>query len=467
MIPKTKEFKKELPRHLANRDVIENITRATMLTVKKRNKSVAEIPQWEEMRRQAHQIKREMIDNLEENLCEFEKNAAAKGVTVLRAKDGAEANTLAEEIARKHDAKRIVKAKSMLTEEIGFNDYMIGKGFEVVETDLGEYILQLAGESPSHLIGPAMHKSRFDIAKLFSEKLGIAYSDDPKILTETARKILREKFLNADIGVTGANFGIIENGAIVVVENEGNARMCLTLPKVHIAFIGMERLIPAVENLALFLTLLCRSANGQKMTSYISMLSGPRLPQAYDGPEKSYYIIVDNGRSTFLADEHLKQALYCIRCSACYNVCPVYQNIGGHAYGWVYQGPIGAVITPQLLGLKNAPDLPFASSLCGSCTDVCPVKIPLHHLLLYQRNRIIKTVYRPATEKAAVSGFVLAAGSAFRFGKLGQWGAWLQRMLDGLLRVPGWSKSRELPLLAKKSFRRWWKENVRDKGRLR
>lgn len=467
MIPRTKEFKKELPRHLQNKTALNNIQKATEIAAKKRDQAVEEVSNWEELRENANQIRREIIDNLNENLGLFEKNARKNGVEVFRAADATEANSYAEEIAEKHGVKLIVKSKSMVSEEIGFDDYMIDKGIEVVETDLGEFIIQLANESPSHLIGPAMHKSRPEIAKLFAEKLGMPYSDDPKVLAETARKILRKKFLKADMGVTGANFGIVENGAIVIVENEGNARMCHTLPKVHLALIGIERLIPSVNDLALFLTLLCRSATGQKLSSYVSILTGPRLPEAYDAPEKSYYILIDNKRSTFLEDDQLKQTLYCIRCSACYNVCPVYQNIGGHAYGWVYQGPIGAVITPQLLGLKNAKDLPFASSLCGSCSDVCPVKIPLHHLLLYQRSRIIKELRPSQFERMIFRGFTKFANSTVKFKNAAKLLRIFQRIIPAQPYFPGWSKSRKFPNIAKQSFREWWKDshNNREKNR--
>lgn len=456
MIPRTKEFKKELPKHLRNETVRKNISKALDLSISKRNAAVAEVPDWEEMRERANRIRRQIIDNLYDNLNTFEKNARKNGVEVFRAASASEANSIAEEIARKHDVKSIVKSKSMVSEEIGFNDYMIARGFEVVETDLGEFIIQLANETPSHLIGPAIHKSIPEIAQLFSEKLGIPYSEDPLVLTETARKILREKFLNADMGVTGANFGIVENGGIVIVENEGNGRMCSTLPKIHLALIGMERLIPAVNDLALFLTLLCRSATGQRLSSYVSLLTGPKSAESFDGPEKSYYIIIDNKRSSFLKDDNLRQALYCIRCSACYNVCPVYQNIGGHAYGWVYQGPIGAVITPQFLGLENASDLPFASSLCGSCSDVCPVKIPLHHLLWYQRTRIVKELKRSGFEKVIFRGFGKVAQSARSFQKMGKIARMIQKIIPGSLYARRWSASRKFPGIAKRSFHDWW-----------
>jgi L-lactate dehydrogenase complex protein LldF len=459
MIPRTREFKKELPKHLRNETVRRNISRALDLSVKKRDEAVAEVADWEELRDKAHRIKRQIVDNLYDNLNTFEKNARKNGIEVFRAADAAEANSIAEEISRKHAVKLIVKSKSMVSEEIGFNDYMIAKGFEVVETDLGEFIIQLAHETPSHLIGPAIHKSIPEIARLFMEKLGVPYSEDPKVLTETARNILREKFLKADMGVTGANFGIVENGGIVIVENEGNGRMCSTLPRVHLALIGMERLIPALDDLALFLTLLCRSATGQKLSSYVSMLTGPRSAESFDGPEKSYYIIIDNKRSSFLKDDKLKQALYCIRCSACYNVCPVYQNIGGHAYGWVYQGPIGAVITPQFLGLGNAKDLPFASSLCGACSDVCPVKIPLHRLLWYQRSRIVKELKSSKFERVIFRGFDNTVRSVNRFQRMGKIARVIQKIIPDELYASGWTASRKLLRIAKRSFHDWWKNH--------
>lgn len=458
MIPQTKFFKKELPKHLQNQVMRRNISRAAWHSLEKRSEVVAEIPEWEELREKANQIKRQVINQLSENLDTFEANARKRGIEVFRAIDAREANQMAEKIALRHGVKSIVKSKSMVTEEIGYNEYMIGKGFEVVETDLGEYIIQLAGESPSHLTAPAIHKSRVEIAQLFHEKLGTSYSEDPEELTRVAREMLREKFLAAGLGVTGANFGIIETGGITIVENEGNARMCATLPPVHLAFIGIERLIPRLADLSLFLPLLCRSATAQRLTSFVTIIDSPRQPEAYDGPEYVYYILIDNHRSSFLADEQLKQALYCIRCGACYNTCPVYQNIGGHAYGWVYQGPIGAVITPRFVGLPEAKDLPFASSLCGSCTDICPVKIPLHHLLLYQRQRVVKQHLSPIIEKAAVSVFTRLTRSPGMFSILSRIGRKLQRILPLKTVIPGWSKSREIPRVARKSFREWWQE---------
>lgn len=458
MKPQTQQFKRRLPQFLSNPTLRQNVVRATQLSLSKRAKVVGEIPRWEALREQAHRIKREVIDRLPEMLERFEAQARQRGIIVHRAQDAREANAIAEGIAREAGVRTIVKSKSMLTEEIDFNEAMIARGYEVVETDLGEYIIQLAGEPPSHLTGPAIHKSRKEIAALFAEKLGVPYSEDPEVLTEIARKTLRQKFLSAEMGVTGANFGIVETGQIAVVENEGNARLCMTLPRVHVAFIGIERLIPLPEHLPLFLTLLCRSSTGQKLTGFITLVDGPRAPDALDGPEKVHYILVDNGRSRLRADEHLREALYCIRCGACYNVCPVYQNIGGHAYGWVYQGPIGAVITPEFLGLEQAGTLPFASSLCGACSNICPVKIPLHHLLLYQRHRVVEAGMSPRWERLAMRGFHRVNRSPRRVHLVGALARTFRRLMGGKLPVPGWIDSREFPDFPPQTFRQWWKQ---------
>lgn len=412
---------------------------------------------WHEMRQQAHLIKKDVVENLESYLTEFIREAEKNDITVLRAKDAAEAVRLAGEIARKNNVRKVVKSKSMLTEEIGLNPYLESEGIKVVETDLGEYIIQLNGDPPSHLTGPAIHLSRKEIAEIFQEHLGIEYTEEPELLTKLARERLRQDFLEAEMGITGANFAIAENGQIAVVENEGNARLCATVTPIHVAFIGMERLLPAFKDLGLFLPLLCRSSTGQRLTSFISTFGGPVGSAELDGPEQVYFIIVDNGRSNLLADEKLKEALYCIRCGACYNSCPVYQNIGGHAYGWVYQGPIGAVITPSLLGLEKAKELPFASSLCGTCTEVCPVKIPLHDLLLYQRQRVVAAGLKPAIERKGIQLFVNTAAKPARFKRLAKIGKKAQSILGRFALLPGWSKSRALPEVPESDFSSWWK----------
>jgi len=451
-------FKEDLPSHLGNATMRRNVDRATWLSMNKREKMIAEID-WPAMREQARVIKKSVIDNLDSSLQQFIEQAESRGVTVLRAADAQEAVKLASKIAHDNNVKRVVKSKSMLTEEIGLNSYLEAEGLKVVETDLGEYIIQLNGDPPSHLTGPAIHLSRQEIGEIFQEHLSIPYTDDPETLTRAARELLRKEFLQADMGITGANFGIMENGCITVVENEGNARLCASVPDIHVAFIGMERLIPKMEDLGLFLPLLCRSSTGQRLTSFISTFDGPASSEKPDGPEKVFYIIVDNGRSKLFEDERLREALHCIRCGACYNSCPIYQNIGGHAYGWVYQGPIGAVITPTLLGLEKAKDLPFASSLCGTCTSVCPVKIPLHDLLLYQRENIVSKGLQPNVEWLGFKTFVSSTTSSKRFARLAGIGKRIQRMTGSWLKVPGWSISRDLPEPPNESFRHMWRKS--------
>ncbi|MGH1366124.1 MAG: LutB/LldF family L-lactate oxidation iron-sulfur protein [Calditrichia bacterium] len=455
-------FKEDLPSHLNNSTMRQNVDRATWLSMNKREKVIAEID-WHASREQARQIKKEVVDNLEVYLEQFIEQAESQGISVQRASSAKEAVELAGIIAQENNVKRVVKSKSMLTEEIGLNDYLQSLDISVVETDLGEYIIQLNGDPPSHLTGPAIHLSRQEIGKIFQKYLGIPYSDDPETLTRAARERLRKEFLQADMGITGANFGIVENGCITVVENEGNARLCASLPDIHVAFIGMERLIPQMQDLGLFLPLLCRSSTGQRLTSFISTFGGPVSEEHPDGPEKVYYIIVDNGRSKLLADKRLKEALHCIRCGACYNSCPIYQNIGGHAYGWVYQGPIGAVITPSLLGLEKAKDLPFASSLCGTCSEVCPVKIPLHELLLYQREQVVEAGLQPNLEAFGMKAFVNSASSSRSFSRLIGLGKGLQRLLGSKLKVPGWSSSRNLPQPPASSFKELWRELQTDR----
>ncbi|MEL6823765.1 MAG: LUD domain-containing protein, partial [Calditrichota bacterium] len=311
-------FKNDLSIHLKNDTMRGNVDRATWLSMQKREKVISEI-EWHQMREEANLIKKDVIDNLETYLDQFVSEAASRGIKVLRAKDASEAVAFAGEIARKNNVKRVVKSKSMLTEEIGLNKYLEAQNLSVIETDLGEYIIQLNGDPPSHLTGPAIHLSRKEIAGVFEEHLNMPYTEEPEVLTRAAREKLRSEFLLADMGITGANFAIAENGSITVVENEGNARLCATVAPIHVAFIGMERLLPRSEDLGLFLPLLCRSSTGQRLTSFISTFGGPADKNAADGPEQVYYIIVDNGRSTLLADEKLKEALYCIRCGACYN----------------------------------------------------------------------------------------------------------------------------------------------------
>lgn len=344
---------------------------------------------WETARERAAAIKRAAISRLPTLLEEFEAKISARGAKVLWAESVSEAQRLVIEIFERYQAKKVVKSKSMITEELGLNELLEGHGVEVWETDLGELIVQLAGEKPYHIVTPAMHKSKEEVSELFHRKLGIARTENAEELTMAARRHLREAYLNADIGISGANFLIADQGAIVITENEGNARLSVSCPPVHIAIAGIEKVLPRLADLEFFLPLLATSGTGQRLTVYNSILRGPRQEAEPDGPREMYVILIDNGRSGIYADREMRESLHCIRCGACLNACPVYKGIGGHSYNTPYQGPIGSVITPHLRGFREWYHLPYASSLCGACTEVCPVGIPLHHLLLANRERAV------------------------------------------------------------------------------
>ncbi len=363
------------------------------------------LPDYQELRDQANAIKRHTIENLDRYLEEFERNVIAHGGQVHWARNAVEVADLVLEIAKRHGARLIVKSKSMTTEEIDLNERLEHHGLESVETDLGEYILQLNHERPYHIVAPALHLTRYDVAGIFERKLGVDNETVIENQTRIAREVLRAKFLDADIGISGANFLIADSGAITVVENEGNARLSTSAPKVHIAIAGIEKVIPRAQDLATFLKLLGRSATGQPLTVYTSFLSGPRRPGEIDGPEEFHVILLDGGRTKLLADETKRQSLYCIRCGACLNHCPVYRKIGGHSFPWVYSGPIGAIITPQFHGVESEPALPFASSLCGACAEVCPVKIDIPKILLELRANVKESEKRNAENPAGACGF--------------------------------------------------------------
>jgi len=361
---------------------------ATSLFGRRRRAAAQSVHNWEELRSQARAIKDETLLHLDQYLEEFTGNAAVAGAIIHWARDAAEANAIVCKLARERNALLAVKSKSMVTEEIHLNAALEAAGIEAVETDLGEYIIQLAGETPSHIIAPAIHKTKGQIAALFANKLGIERTNDIAKLTSTARRVLRHKFADADIGISGVNFAVAETGTILILENEGNIRFTTSLPKTHIAVMGIEKVIPRFADLEIFLKLLPRSGTGQHLTAYQSLLTGTKRSRDDEGPDELHIILLDNGRSRMLAHPITRQSLACIRCGACLNACPVYQQIGGHAYGSVYPGPIGAVITPQLFGLAKAAQLPYASSLCGACREVCPVKIDIPELLLYLRAEI-------------------------------------------------------------------------------
>lgn len=352
-------------------------------------------------RKKAKNVKWRAIEKLDTHLEEFEKKFSARGGKVLWANDSAEALELILDICKKHNAKQVVKAKSMVTEEIHLNHFLAEHGIESVETDLGEYIQQLDNEPPYHIVTPAMHKSKEDVAKVFHEKLGTKPNLSPSELTLIARENLRNKYQTAEIGVTGANFWIADTGSICVTENEGNGRLSTSLPKVHIAIAGIEKVLPSINDLSLFWPLLATYGTGQKVTSYNTIFSGPRQPGETDGPEEMYVIFLDNGRTNLLAKPEVRESMYCIRCGSCLNACPVYKNIGGHAYGATYSGPIGSVITPHLGGMSEFKHLSYASSLCGNCTEVCPVKINIHEMLLENRHIAVEEGLNTFTENMA------------------------------------------------------------------
>lgn len=436
-----------------------------------RRQAIAEVPGFEALRERARALKREVITHLDYYLDQFAAAVERRGGKVHWAADAQEACALALEIARGCGAREVVKAKSMVSEEIELNHALEAGGIRPVESDLGEYILQLAHERPAHIVAPAIHKTRGDVADLFERQVDPHRAEGPEELTAIARRALRAVFAGAGMGVSGANFAVAETGSIVTVENEGNIRFSTTAPRVHVALVGIEKLIPRFRDLAVFLRLLGRSGTGQKLTSYTSILTGPRRP-GEDGPDEMHVILIDNGRTRALADEKMREALYCIRCGACLNACPVYRKIGGHAYGWVYSGPIGALITPEFVGLERSRELPFASSLCGACREVCPVKINIPDLLLHLRAQAQQTVAAPkppgspVRERTAMRFWAWLMTSSRRYARSARWARLGQRLMarGGWLRssrffpLSAWTESRDLPALAPRSFRELWKD---------
>lgn len=432
------------------------------------------LPDFQELRTQANLLKQHTMENLDHYLEEFEKNVTAHGGKVIWARDGSEVVDFLLRLAKEKDARLIVKSKSMTTEEIELNSRLESQGLEPVETDLGEYIVQLAHERPYHIVAPALHKTRYDVADLFTERLGVARETEIEKQTKIARAVLREKFLAADIGISGANFLVADSGAVVLVTNEGNARMTTTLPRIHVAIGGIEKIIPRAQDLSVFLKLLGRSATGQPLTVYTSFLSGPRRENESDGPEEFYVVLLDNGRTRLLADGDKRESLYCIRCGACLNHCPVYRKVGGHNYPWVYSGPIGKIITPQYLGVTHDPWLPFASSLCGACAEVCPVKIRIPRLLLELRSEVVKAKMRDSQSRLERFGFRAWAWLMRRpklYEMLGSMGsavfgngeAWIRRA-PGLMNygpLAAWLSQRDLVPLPGRSFRQLWRTRRR------
>lgn len=423
----------------------------------KRDKQAHAVPEWEYLRSMASQIKTHTVANLGHYLEEFEKNATALGATVHWAADAEEHNAIVLSILRKHETRRIVKSKSMLTEECGLNHSLEANGIDVVDTDLGERIVQLRDETPSHIVLPAIHIKKEEVGETFHEHLGTEEgASDPQYLTEAARGHLRGKFLAGEVGITGVNFAIAETGGFVVCTNEGNADLGVSLPRVHIACMGIEKLIPRFSDLSVFTRLLARSATGQPITTYTSHFHGPRDPDS-----ELHIVLVDNGRSRLRGSKEFRDALHCIRCGACMNTCPVYRRSGGHSYHATVPGPIGSVLSPTR-DAKSYKSLPYACSLCGSCSDVCPVKIPLHHQLLAWRKELVGQGLLSFGKRLSMRG----ASLLFRYptlfttaGKVGRKGLkWAPRWMTHN-RLNKWTIARELPEPPAESFREWYKKN--------
>ena len=461
MTAPVESFSAAARRELANVQLRSNLRAATDTIRDKRGRVVAELPDWEALREAGRAIKADVLGRLDEYLVQFETAVHEAGGHVHWARDAAEANAIVAGIARSHRVDEVVKMKSLTTDEIGLNEALAAEGIHALETDFAELILQLDGDWPSHILVPAIHRNRTEIRDLFARTIapGIQ-SDDPRELAEAARRYLRERFLDAKLGVSGANFAVAETGTICVVESEGNGRMCTTLPRVLVSVVGIEKLVPTFADLEIFLQLLPRSSTGERMNPYTSLWTGPTPG---DGPQELHVVLLDNGRTRVLRDEVGRDALHCIRCSACLNVCPVYSRTGGHAYGSVYPGPIGAILTPQLLGVENAASLPFASTLCGACYEVCPVKIDIPRILLHLRERAVRTkASRAERLLMRAAGWAFAGPRRFsaaqRAGRLAQRAA----VRDGVIRrlpppLSAWTRTRDLKPLADEPFRSWWR----------
>ncbi len=411
-------------------------------------------------RKRAHAIKHKVVNNLDKYLIEFAANFEKHGGKILWATNTQEAISEILEIVKTHNTKKVVKSKSMTTEEIDLNDALETNNIESVETDLGEYIVQIAGEKPYHIVTPAMHKSRDDIAELFHEKLKTPRESTPEELTGYVRDELRKKFITADIGITGGNFLIADTGSICVTENEGNGMMSMSLPKVHIAIVGVEKVIPSLSDLDLFWPLLASYGTGQNLTVYNSIVSGPRQEGETDGPEELYLVLLENNRSEVLKRTNQRAAMMCIRCGSCLNACPVYKNIGGHSYSTTYSGPIGSVITPHMKGMEDYKHLSFASSLCGNCSEVCPVKIPLHELLLENRNESVLSGFAAKGEKISINGMKKFLAKRKR---MDLFNSRLKNLGIQIFFKQSWGSKRELPKFARKSFRELWLEKEQNK----
>jgi len=447
---------------LGDRLLQEALTTATTQFMSARRTALAEFPQSDRYREEARRIKEATLQRLDHYLGLLADNVERAGGVVHWARDAAEAREIILALARERGVRLVVKSKSMATEEIQLNEALAAAGIEAVETDLGEYIIQLAHERPSHIIAPAIHKTKGQVAELFSAETNAPVPAEPEALTRVARRELREKFLRADMGISGVNFAIAETGTLVLVTNEGNGRLVTTLPRVHVALMGIDKVIPSPTDLMVFLQVLPRAATGQKLSVYTNLVRGPRRPGEADGPDELHLVVLDNGRTAQLAGP-LREALYCLRCGACLNVCPVYRQIGGHAYGHTYPGPIGILLTAMLEGTGAVRELAHASSLCGACHEVCPVKIDIPRMLIALRVALDRERLAPASERLAFRALarILESPRAFRI--LGRLGRALGRALGAWPSpIQRWTAHRELPAVARRSFTERWAELRRE-----
>ncbi len=456
----TPAFRTRIRQALADATLREALDRATAAFRASRAQAFAHLPDAEAVRDRARAIRAHTIAHLDRYLEQFAREVERRGGKVFWAATAREACDYVVNLARARGISMVAKSKSMVSEEIGLNHALEAAGIRAVETDLGEFIIQLAGERPSHIITPAIHKRREDISRLFQKHLGMPPTDEIPALAAAARRALRQVFLEARMGVSGVNFGIAETGTLVLVTNEGNGRMVTTLPPIHVALMGIERVVPTWEDAEILLRVLARSATGQALTAYTSFLTGPRRREEPDGPEELHVVLVDNGRSRWLGTP-MEEALYCIRCGACLNACPVYQAIGGHAYGSVYPGPIGSIVTP-MLGDGAGVELAYASSLCGACQEICPVRIAIPDLLVRWRQMRAGSLL-PAWERAGLWLFAYAARHPALWERIGRWAMGLLRRLgrEGWLRrglgpLRAWTAVRDLPVPQRSPFRDWW-----------
>ncbi|GAB2979310.1 LutB/LldF family L-lactate oxidation iron-sulfur protein [Saccharothrix stipae] len=444
-------FPKAAREALGNAQLRRNLAKATATIRAKRANVVGELPDWAQLRAAGAAIKDEVLADLDEHLVRFEEALTSRGTHVHWARDADEANRVVADLVRATGTREVIKVKSMATVEIGLNEALADIGVHAVETDLAELIVQLGDDKSSHILVPAIHRNRSEIRDVFRREMpGVdpELTDDPRALAEAARKHLRHKFMTVDVAISGANFGVAETGSLVVVESEGNGRMCLTLPRTLISVVGIEKLVPTWQDLEVFLQLLPRSSTGERMNPYTSVWTGPTEGQT------SHVVLVDNGRTATLADPEGRAALRCIRCSACLNSCPVYERTGGHAYGSTYPGPIGAVLSPQLTGVDRNPTLPFASSLCGVCYDVCPVAIDIPSMLVHLRARVTESK-KTTPESTAMRALAWAMSDARRWRRLVRLGRF-GRLASRHVPLHGWSTARDLPQPPKETFRDWW-----------